>query len=270
MADLLADRNDTASTDHGALTDQLRRHGVLGPFRIEDWAVRSDIGSIRSQNDDRWAGDPQVGFVVADGMGGLPHGGVAAEAASQSLTSALSHIGEATAPDVLRNANDAVAAAGRAVGTERLGTTVAALVVRSNHVVALNVGDSRIYRCRRGTLELLTHDHSVRNEMLAAGISLDDEGFRSVRLDALTAYVGQRSDWPLVHHAASFSVMADDRFVVCTDGVHGQLDDATMMRALDAASCAEAAGQMIDAARTAGGRDNATVIIVEFKAESES
>ena len=269
----MADRHgtsydDTAPTEEDGLVDALRTQGILGPFRVADWAAQSDTGRRRERNEDRFRADPAIGAVVADGMGGHAGGELAADITAQVAFRLLAGLREAAAGDLVERANAEVVRAGAEHGYARLGSTLVALAVHRNQVVVLNVGDSRAYRLRDGELELLTRDHSVRAELDAAGIPLAAAESAHVRLDALTAHIGQRSEFTPTYQAASFSVMAGDRFLLCSDGIHGQLTPEAMQHALGAATCAAACAALIEAAETAGGRDNATAAVFEFGAES--
>lgn len=259
-------RDDTAGTADDEAVDELRRHGIVGPFAVADWAVLSDTGLRRPRNEDRWIADPAVGVVVADGMGGHAAGDVAAEAAARATFADLPGLREPGARDLVRRANAAVARAGAERGVERLGSTFVALAVHHNHVVIVHVGDSRAYRLRDGELEQLTRDHSVRAELEAAGVPLEAATQAHVRLDAVTSYLGHVTEPVPPFRVATFSVMAGDRFLLCSDGVHGSVGPDVILRALGTATCRGACHALIEAANAAGGSDNATAAVIEFRA----
>lgn len=255
---------DTAPTEEDGLIDQLRRDGVLGPFLVVDWFAASDDGRVRSRNEDRWhvAGDEV--FALADGMGGHPGGDLAADVAARVAGEYGHGLVETDAADFVHRVNDAVAAAGRERGLTELGTTLVTMVAHRNHVVALSVGDSRIYRFRDAELEQLTTDHTVRNELVAAGVPLERASGTSLKLSALTSHIGARATKPIQTDVASFALMSGDRFLLCSDGVHGQVDPSQIAAALGRQTCREAADQLVATASEAGGRDNATAVVVEF------
>lgn len=268
MNDLWDD--DTTPTEDDGLLDQLRRDGVLGPFRVSDWAGDTDTGTVRPENEDTWRAVDGLLFVAADGVGGHAGGALAATTATEVLIAHGVDLTEARAGELAARANSAVVAAGAAAGTPRLGTTAVMLAVHRNHVVVMSVGDSRAYRSRDGDLELLTRDHTVRDELIASGVPIEAAERSNIRLDALTAYLGRNIERPVVH-AASYSVMAGDRFLLCTDGVHGQIDEHRITEALLGATCADAVAGLLRAARGEGGRDNATAVVIEFqRAEEEA
>lgn len=258
---------DTSRTQDDLFVEALRRQGVLGPFVVADWAAATDTGLVRPLNEDRWLADASRGFVLADGMGGHAGGAAAAELATKTTFDSLDRLAETTAGDLVKRANEAVTSYGDQHGIDKMGSTLCALAGRRTHVVIVNVGDSRIYRWRAGQVELLTRDHSVRAELLAAGIPLEAAIEANVRLDALTSFIGRRTELAPPFTVASFSILSDDRFLLCSDGVHRQVDLDRLESALGASSCQQTVDQLIGEARAAGGLDNATAIAVKFEYE---
>lgn len=270
MADSRDDTlDDTGSTEDGGLLDSLRAQGILGPFRVADWSALTDTGLTRPANEDRYRADPAFGAVVADGMGGHDGGALAAEVTVDVAFPRLPGLGEASARELVERVNADVVRAGAERGVTRLGSTLVVLSIHRTHVVVVHVGDSRAYRLRDGELEQLTRDHSVRAQLDAAGIPLTAAEQAHVRLDALTAHIGQPDQFVPTYQAATFSVMGGDRFLLCTDGVHGQLGADAIRRALGASTCAAACRTLVGAARAAGGRDNATAVVLEFRPDVE-
>ncbi|MEZ5230582.1 MAG: hypothetical protein R2710_29100 [Acidimicrobiales bacterium] len=115
-------------------------------------------------------------------------------------------------------------------------------------VTIAGVGDSRVYRLRDGELTQLTTDHTV------AGTH------------ALTRYVGA-ADGNDVPHVTSLAPQAGDRLLMLTDGVFKQLTDAQIVDALDGRSAGQGASELVTQADRAGGRDNATALIIDFAAQ---
>lgn len=255
--------DDTTPTEEDGLLDQLRHDGILGPFRVADWSGGTDVGTVRARNEDAWDVLDDRLFVVADGIGGHEGGEVAARAAVDNVLAGGDGFTEANASEIAARANTAVRHAGLSAGFETFGTTIVALAAHRHHVVVLGVGDSRAYRIREGELEQLTRDHTVRNELLASGVPLERAQESNIRLDALTSSLGRGDEAPVVH-AASYSVMAGDRFLLCSDGVHGQVSADRIVAAMTKGTCEQAAASLLSAARDGGGRDNATAIVIEF------
>ena len=147
-------------------------------------------------------------------------------------------------------------------GFEHVGTTLLAALVGGPLVTVVHVGDSRAYRCPASSLDLLTDDHNVRAELLAAGLDIAEYRDRGVALHGLTSFIGLEHDVPRIDVLA-VPVRAGDRLLLCTDGVHRQLDDDQLRRGVAAGSCHDAAEQLVEEADEAGGRDNATAMVLE-------
>ena len=257
------DDDDTTPTEQDGVLDQLRREGILGPFVVVDSAGGSDIGLTRAINEDAWCIVADSLFVVADGIGGHEGGALAASTAVKSVTEYGVGMTEVSGRALAASVNRAVVEAGERTGLDQLGTTLVVVAAHRNHVVVLSAGDSRVYRMRGGELEQLTSDHTVRNELVESGVPLEMARQSNIRLDALTSYMGRHVDNPTIH-LASYSVMAGDRFLMCTDGVHGQLTSEVITLTMTAGSCGEIIDALLQRARDAGGRDNATAVVVDF------
>ena len=130
----------------------------------------------------------------------------------------------------------------------------------------VHLGDSRAYRLTRlgdggDRLDLLTHDHNVRAELLAAGLDVGDYRERGVALHGLTSFIGLEHE-VLRIDVLAVPVRAGDRILLCTDGVHRQLDDDQLRARCSApATARQAAEALVAQADRAGGRDNATAVV---------
>jgi len=258
------DDDNTAPTADDGLLRQLRASGILGPFEVDDWAGGTETGQVRQRNEDRWGHVGTTTYVLADGVGGNAGGELAAQTAVEVVLKSTDVLTEASAGELVVRANGAVLHAAELNDLSRPGSTLVVLAVHENHVIVVSVGDSRAYRFRDGELEQLTRDHSVRNELLASGVSLELIKDRQIRLNALTSYIGLRSYFAIPINVASFSVMAGDRFLLCSDGVHGQVTQEAMVDAMSLESCDDCVTSLLNLANEAGGRDNATAIVLEL------
>ena len=111
-------------------------------------------------------------------------------------------------------------------------------------------------------LDLLTHDHNVRAELLAAGLDIGEYRERGVALHGLTSFIGLENE-ALRVDVLAIPVRAGDRLLLCTDGVHRQLDDGQLRTMLALPNCRLAAERLVEHADEVGGRDNATALVVE-------
>ena len=222
-------------------------------------------------------------FVVADGMGGHNAGEVASRMAVDTIRDFLA---ESAAPadltwpfgidpeqsteanrllSAVRLANQRIYDEGsRNAEREGMGTTVVVLLIVEGQATLVSVGDSRIYLWRKAELRQLTNDDT----WLAAVLGHEDAD----RTDAshplkhvLTAVVGTRED---VHPlAVVVPVETGDRFVLCTDGVHGRLDRAALSEVMAGGGTAdELAARLVSQALARRTHDNATALVVAVDA----
>ena len=227
------------------------------------------MGRVRATNqDDFGAGDDL--FVLADGMGGHRGGEVAsAEAVAGVLGSfdERTRVGLARAVD---RANQAVF--GRAAGDVDLfgmGTTLCALaLVRSEggDVLAVaNVGDSRVYRYGEGRLTQVSDDHSLVADLVRAGDLTEEEAVRHPQRNILTRALGIES--ALAVDTWELPVRADDRYLLCSDGLFNEIDDDRIAALLAGPNNPElTAASLVRAAVDAGGHDNVTALVVDVVA----
>lgn len=232
---------------------------------VLEYSAASHVGLVRSVNEDAFMAGPPV-FVVADGMGGYARGDVASTlvvAAFEPLVGCV----EVVPADLDACIERSRAEIRRlAVDDATPGSTVivAAYVVQSDHGYWLiaHEGDSRAYIWRAGALQQVTRDHSVVQELLDAG-EIDAEQARVHReRHVITRAVGalddSRPDFSLV------PVEPGGRLLLCTDGLTGELSEASISRILgDARGSAEAVEQLVRAAVDAGGHDNVTALVVD-------
>ena len=242
----------------------------------------TDPGRQRAENEDAFGNfvDGRL-FVIADGMGGHNAGAVASAMAveaietffrsyhaqphqvwpypvdrSVSLAANLLRIGIKVANDKIREA----AAADRA--RARMGTTAVAMAIGEEQLAIAHAGDSRAYRFRAGSMNRLTRDHSVAEEMRAARPELTDEELATfAHRNVVTRSLGSKEDLePAVYVGR---VQPGDVFLLCSDGLWSAIPDgriATILR--DAVSLEAACQTLVDAANEAGGPDNISVLLV--------
>lgn len=235
----------------------------------DDWVVgaATTIGLSRSANEDAWWADPSRGFAVADGIGGNPGGQLAARVAIAAFEEALEpQAGMGDALAAAAGAYKDVLAARQAADLHRAGTTLVAMTAtKKSTCTVVWCGDSRLYRFRHGGLELLTTDHSVENELYGKLGGLDamrtDPMLKGVPLSALTKYLGV--DGGFEPDILILTPQAGDRYLLCSDGVHGQLSARVIGDVLASTTCDGAAKALVGLADMAGGRDNATAVVAE-------
>jgi protein phosphatase len=263
------DDDDTTPTGNADVLADLAATRTDWSLTATDWGSASSAGRRRRVNEDAF-GQRADTFVVADGMGGRGGGALAARTAIDRFFARLDDAGPH--PDwrhLVDTVNADVRRTGHERGVDRLGTTLLVVVVGGPLITLVHVGDSRAYRlsdaAARPRLDLLTHDHNVRAELLAAGLDIQEYRDRGVALHGLTSFIGLENE-PLRVDVLAVPVRAGDRLLLCTDGVHRQIDDAQLRVALGRPNCRQAAEQLVEQADQAGGRDNATAVVVQIGA----
>ena len=234
----------------------------------------TDAGRVREVNEDSFLAAPPV-FVVADGMGGHEGGDVASAIVVEEFARLADtydpRAGAEAVADTLRECQRRIAEYGRqqmAEGAHRwyAGTTaVVALLVEDDEGpqwLLANVGDSRVYRFVDDVLEQVSVDHSLVQELVEAGEITTDEAATHPERHVVTRALGG----PKAAEADYFllPLPAAERLVLCSDGVNGMIPDAEIAAILrESQDPRDAADRMVAAAVEAGGRDNATAVVVD-------
>jgi len=239
-------------------------------------AAATDVGRVRPQNEDAYLLRPDLHlYAVADGMGGHAAGEVASRLAIETLAEELASLPPATpGPDVEAALRRAVQAANRAI-LERaarepdkagMGTTLTALRIVEQDDGApgyriAHVGDSRAYRLRAGTLELLTRDHTWVQLEVERGTLTPElarvHPFASVLVRAVGIEPEAEPD------LLRGRIEPGDLYLLCSDGLTTALEDRELKDLLDAtAPLQPLARRLVDAANERGGPDNITVVLL--------
>lgn len=244
------------------------------------WAGRTDIGRRRDSNQDSFLAEFPL-FVVADGMGGHAGGEVASRRTVARLHAAVK--AGALSASAIEQAID------KAVGDirdhpettdEGTGTTLTGVYLdvqasedegekATARWVSMNIGDSRVYLQRDQAMTQVTTDHSVVQELMAAGRLSPEEAEGHPYANVITRAVGVSEQAPPDYR--EFAVHDGDRFVICSDGLTKELTDYGIQHFLNEnADPAAAVDAMMTAALENGGRDNVTVIVVNVARVDES
>lgn len=240
------------------------------------YGAATDVGSVREVNEDAHLADPPV-FVVADGMGGHDGGDVA----SAIVVEEFAHLGGQESLDpragaevvarTLRACQRRIAEYGRQQvrdgrHTWYAGTTaVVALLVEDDsgpQWLLANLGDSRAYTMAGGRLVQVSVDHSLVQELVDSGQITEADAAVHPERHVITRALGgserAEADYFLL------PLTSVERLVLCSDGVTGELDDDELARILQATpDPRDAAERIVAGAVSAGGRDNATAVVVD-------
>lgn len=236
------------------------------------WMALTDVGRVRSENQDACAifstESAALVAVVADGMGGHKGGAIASQ-----LTIAAFR-------DVLANSRDeadgetlglAIEEANRRVyeksaddpELQGMGTTVVGFLIHSDgRAWIAHVGDSRGYRMRGEAFEALTEDHSRVAELVRSGVLTEEEAESDPRRNEILRSVGVEST--VIADVSEVSVLPDDRFILCSDGLTGPVGEHVISSVLVGNEPEIAARTLIERANEAGGPDNIAVIVLHY------
>ena len=252
------------------MTTPLGDEAAQGPLL----ASKTDVGQVRQANEDSCdtfaREDGTQLLVVADGMGGHKGGATASRTAVDTIAETFEAEASARPADMLAKAiEDANARIWDMAQADPelsgMGTTVVAfhLDARGKGTVA-HVGDSRAYRYRQGRLEPLTTDHSVVAEMQRRGLLSADEAAVHPRRNEILRSVGVLPEVDV--EVADVEIHAGDRFVLCSDGLTGVVNDDEIAAYVQTETPEAAADQLIALANERGGPDNITVQILSIPA----
>src|SRR4051812_40300029 len=238
------------------------------------YAARSDVGMIRSGNEDSFeadVNDVRGVFVVADGMGGHAAGEVASLMAVQTVRSELASLKEIDDAGVAATRlSDALRTANRNIHDRMLaesdkqgmGTTASVLVIDGKRYLIGQVGDSRVYMLRDGALQQITKDHSYVQEQVDAGFLTPEQAKYHPYSNVITRCVGASQD--VEPDTYRGEVKVGDVFLVASDGLTGMVDDRRLQTLLiSRATPDRKVHALISEANGRGGLDNITAIVVE-------
>ncbi|MGH3967899.1 MAG: PP2C family protein-serine/threonine phosphatase, partial [Mycobacterium sp.] len=228
------------------------------------YAARSDVGLVRSNNEDSVYAGPRL-LALADGMGGHAAG----EVASQLVIGALAHLDEdEPGGDLLANLDTAVRTGNSAIADhvemdpdlDGMGTTLTAILFAGNRLGLVHIGDSRGYMLRAGELTQITKDDTFVQTLVDEGRLTREEAHshpqRSLIMRALT---GHEVEPTLTMREAR----AGDRYLLCSDGLSDPVSDETILEALKIPDVTDSADRLIELALRGGGPDNVTVVVAD-------
>ena len=234
------------------------------------WGARTDIGLVRSHNEDSFLVQAPV-FAVCDGMGGHAAGEVASSIAVETIAAnAPLHADDVLLGAAVEAANaKVIEGAKTGKGKPGMGCTASCILVEKNKVAIAHVGDSRIYLLHAGALVRLTHDHSYVEELVDAGEITADEARVHPSRSIITRALGNDPDMYADHF--TLEVTTGDRIIICSDGLSSMVEDSEIEDI--AVSCVDpqtAADNLVSAALAGGGHDNVTVVVVDVLDDGSS
>ncbi|XZE21464.1 PP2C family protein-serine/threonine phosphatase [Pirellulaceae bacterium SH449] len=209
-------------------------------------------------------------LIVADGMGAHAAGELASQLAVEHIPLHYRKLFRGSSSEALElsmiETNAEIFRRGQANPEFRsMGTTACAVTIVPEGAIVAHVGDSRVYRLRGNHFEQLTFDHSLVWEMRATG-DISEEAIRNSTIpkNVITRSLGPNPS-VVVDIEGPYPLQVGDKFLLCSDGLSGQLGDeelGTLLMLLDIDTAVQA---MVDIANLRGGPDNITVVIGEVR-----
>ena len=240
--------------------------------------AKTDLGRVRDNNEDKWdffepedpavlAGKGSV-YAVADGMGGHSAGQIACELALKTLLSVYyadpTPDKDASLRRAVAEANGLIYDTAQAIPDRQgMGTTLTAAVLCEDTLMIAQVGDSRAYLLRGGTISQITDDHSWVAEQVRLGAMTLAEAQVSPFRNIITRSVGTAAT--VEPDIFTQPLQAGDSIVLCSDGLTGHLDPEEIQMLVQDHSPSAAAMLLVEAANERGGRDNITALILSIR-----
>lgn len=235
---------------------------------------KTNTGLVRTSNEDAVLTDKPDLFAIADGMGGYAGGEIASVETIKVLKEEKQHFSGLTGEALCAALKAAASKANSHLRSlvcqmpdyEGMGTTlVAVYLAPDGKAYALNIGDSRLYLWRSGTLTQITKDHSYVAELVSKGDITTDEARRHPQRNVILRAVG--ADEGLDSDVFCFDIQQEDRLLLCSDGLSDMAADEEIAAVLHEKDTEKAAAALIELALNNGGRDNVSVILLDFCAE---
>ena len=239
------------------------------------YSVKTDIGPVRSVNQDFFGVHPEKGiFVIADGMGGHLAGEVASRIAVKEIIEFLDNklVCESGEDEIFRAIEDSMNSANMKILEESradikktgMGTTVVAAVLCGRKLYAGWAGDSRAYIYRNGNIGQITKDHSYVQVLIDSGKITERESFTHPHRAVITRAAGIND--VLESDLVKADIKAGDIIILCTDGVTGGITADELGGFFSFNDDTEKiAGEIITASLKRGGSDNSTAIVIKIE-----
>jgi len=260
---------------------------------VQAWGL-TDVGRQRTANEDCYYVDPHMGLVlVLDGMGGHRAGEVASRLAMETIANfygGTAATAARSAPGVsvfenydeslsyhtnvlvqaTYNANRAVLEMSRtSEECAGMGSTVAGIAIHDHNVSIINVGDSRMYLVRQGTIEQISRDHTLAEDQVERGLLTRDEARESPLRHILSSVIGV--DSRIMVYTDELDLIPGDILLLCTDGLTAVLDDEEILgQILLDNPGPHTLSRLVDQANARGGPDNITLALTVVSAGPES
>ncbi len=245
----------------------------------------SDKGRIRNTNQDSFLiNETENIFVVADGLGGQTSGDIASKMAVKLFEKGIIRLRNKEVPSSVNRMNDLSVEQRKLLATalycnkkiisrcrenpslEGMGATLLGMCLEDNRLVAINIGDCRLYRIRDNTIKQLTKDQTLVAEEKRMGKISDEEARKHPKRHILSNAIGHITNSSKVDILKK-SIIEKDIYLICSDGLYNMLDDSQILKIIrdnSGRSLYQMGISLVIKANTAGGTDNITVVIISF------
>ncbi len=238
----------------------------------------TNTGQKRDHNEDNlYVFSPHTNFeergmllAVADGMGGHAGGEFASRIAVDTLGKFYTNEYEgksllAALEACITEANSLIYSQAQSTPILKgMGTTLTTALIHRYTLNLGQVGDSRAYLIRNGSIQQLTNDHSLIAEQIRQGIITEEEASSHPAKNIITRALGTKAKVEIDFY--TFELEPDDRILLCSDGLHGVVNDREILQlVLSSETAPEACRRLIARANELGGPDNITVILVHIR-----
>ncbi|NDW21188.1 Stp1/IreP family PP2C-type Ser/Thr phosphatase [Alteromonas hispanica] len=225
---------------------------------------KTSVGMVRDHNEDSFVCDSEAGiWLVADGMGGHESGEIASEIASDEIPRLIK---AGTLPsNAIQAAHEAIKSAPeKGVGVKGMGTTAVLATADRAQLTISWVGDSRAYLYSPTELIQVTKDHSFVQHLLDSGAITQEEAELHPEKNIITQCLGTESLESVTVDEIKLQLYKDEKLLLCSDGLTGEVSDAEIFEILKATDSLETAvSTLISKANENGGSDNITVILID-------
>lgn len=239
-------------------------------FKVEYYGI-SEIGLVRSNNEDIWAVLPEKDlFILADGMGGHKAGEIASSFAVESMSESMKNLPtQANVEEACQFLRDSIAKANSKVFTEShnhpnyagMGTTLSCFILIDNFLIYGHIGDSRLYRYRN-KLQQLTEDHSLRHSLWNK--EKEDAPPTLLLRNVITRAIGTQST--VLPDIGVIALKSNDLYMLCSDGLSDYVEEKKIADVLSSSISLEEMGRrLVETALKKGGNDNITLLLARIQ-----
>ena len=226
----------------------------------------TNVGKVRKLNEDSIVALPDQNiWAVSDGMGGHAGGDFASQTVIEQILMVPSDLNARDSMVSVRNsffeAHTIIRDEADRIGVSTMGATIVAMLIADNHFVAFWAGDSRLYRVRDGSIDMLTSDHSVVAELVHLGELTWDEAENHPQSNAITRAVGVGDE--LEVDKVRGELETGDRYLLCSDGLTKYATFDILLSAMTGTPIETVSEKLLTIALDGGGADNISIIVID-------